>query len=244
MYPREWFDTYWRGNLRKEVFVVMSFAEEFNSIWQQAIKPAIQADLSGGGVFIAHRVDVTTLSGSIITEIYDGIAHAELIFADVSMASTGAWKGQRNGNAMYELGLATAIRPETDLVIVKSDKSDLNFDLLQIRVHQYSKDQLDVARRKFSELLENALKARATTQDRLAKYAWSLLDSDCLQLMWKHRDFQPFCMPSAPAISEQHTIRRLLELSILRCECPRDGEYRYVWTNFGKAVFRNPNMSA
>src|SRR6266496_1651619 len=122
MYPRHFFDTYWRGTLKKEVFVVMSFAAEFNPIWQKAIRPAIEEDLVNRGAYKANRVDVTTLSGTIITDILDGIAHATLIFADISVMSCGKWKGQRNGNVMYEVGLAHALRPDTDIVLVRSDR--------------------------------------------------------------------------------------------------------------------------
>src|SRR2546427_12585464 len=100
MYPRAWFDTYWRGSLKMEVFIAMSFAEEFNPIWKHAIVPAIQEDLEGGKRYLAHRVDITTLSGSIVTEIFDGVAHAKLVFADISVMPTGPCAGQRNGNVM------------------------------------------------------------------------------------------------------------------------------------------------
>jgi hypothetical protein len=72
MYPREYFDTYWRPNLKNEVFVIMSFAPEFGDVWTQAIRPAVEQDTRESP--FAHRVDATTLAGSIITEILDGIA--------------------------------------------------------------------------------------------------------------------------------------------------------------------------
>ena len=45
MYPREFFDTFWRGDLRNEVFVIMSFDDEFRPVWEHALKPAIETDL-------------------------------------------------------------------------------------------------------------------------------------------------------------------------------------------------------
>src|SRR5882757_5517845 len=239
MYPRTWFDTYWRGTLKPEVFVAMSFAEEFKNVWENAIKPAIETDLEGGGKYKAHRVDVTTLSGSIVTEIFDGIAHATLFFADISMMTTGAWKDQRNGNVMYEIGLATAIRPETDMVIFKSDNKDINFDLLQIRVHQYSKDNLDDTRQKFFKFLTGALEARKNAKNQIAKHTWSLLDADCLSLMLQ-KDHKPFGQKADAGIAERLTIRRLLELGIIQCEYKGGCSYNYVFTDFGNAVIANP----
>ena len=66
MYPREYFDTYWRGDLKNEVFVIMSFAPEFQPAWEDAIKPAIEVDtgrikgdeeLKGTGVFLSSNND-------------------------------------------------------------------------------------------------------------------------------------------------------------------------------------------
>ena len=244
MYPRAWFDTYWRGTLKPEVFVAMSFADEFNSVWENAIKPAIENDLEGGGKYTAHRVDVTTLSGSIVTEIFDGIAHATLVFADLSTMTTGDWKGQRNGNVMYEVGLATAVRPETDMIIVKSDDEDISFDLLQIRIHKYPKEKPSEARQIFGKLLTGALAARKNAKSLLAKYTWSLLDRDCLNLMLRQGDYKPFGQTDCVSIPELLTIRRLLELGIIRCEYTGGCSYNYVWTDFGIAVTQNPNSPA
>lgn len=38
MYPRHYFDTYWRPDLRDEVFVAMSFDKQFDSAWNTIIR--------------------------------------------------------------------------------------------------------------------------------------------------------------------------------------------------------------
>ncbi len=98
MYPRDFLDSYWRPAVRDSVFVAMPFHDEFTPIWRDAIQPAIEQDLQPH--LQAERVDATTLSGSIITGILDGIAHARVVLADISIAQEGRWKGQRNGNVM------------------------------------------------------------------------------------------------------------------------------------------------
>src|SRR3972149_11872807 len=108
MYPREYFDTYWRSEIRNEVFVAMPFHDEFTPIWTKAIKPAIENDNTLN--LKARRVDVSTLSGSIVVEIMDYIAHARVVLADISISESGKWKGQRNGNVLYEVGLTHALR--------------------------------------------------------------------------------------------------------------------------------------
>jgi hypothetical protein len=159
------------------------------------------------------------------------------------MMTTGNWKDQRNGNVMYGLGLATAIRPETDMIIVKSDDKDINFDLIQIRTHQYPKDDAGKAKQKFSELLAGALAARTYKKSQMTKHTWSLLDRDCLNLMLRQGDHKPSGEKDA-SITELLTIRRLLGLGIIRCEKTGDYSYIYVWTDFGIAVTKNPNSPA
>ena len=57
MYPREYFDTYWRGDLKNEVFVIMSFADEFKEVWESAIRPAIEDDTDENQAELACLVD-------------------------------------------------------------------------------------------------------------------------------------------------------------------------------------------
>ena len=88
MYPREFFDTYWRSEIKDEVFVAMSFHDEFTPVWEMAIRPAIEQ--GSGGQLRARRVNATVLSGSVITDILDGIAHSRLVLADISVARKGS----------------------------------------------------------------------------------------------------------------------------------------------------------
>lgn len=111
MYPRDYFDTYWRPELLNEVFIAMPFSGEFDAPWQSMIRPAIEQDQIPS--LAAHRVDATILAGSVITEILDGIARSRLVLADISITAEGKWLGQCNGNVMYEVGLAHSLRQAT-----------------------------------------------------------------------------------------------------------------------------------
>jgi hypothetical protein len=59
VYPRDFFDTYWRTELRDEIFVAMSFDDEFAPAWRTAIHPAIEQP--PGPQLRARRVDATIL---------------------------------------------------------------------------------------------------------------------------------------------------------------------------------------
>ena len=62
--------------------MAMSFAEECDEVWEQAIKPAIEDDLESPNDYQAKRVDAATISSSIHSDILDGIAHSTLTFFD------------------------------------------------------------------------------------------------------------------------------------------------------------------
>ncbi len=91
MYPRDFLDSYWRPTLKDIVFVAMPFHDEFSGVWEQAIRPAAEQDLTPP--LAAVRVDISSLSGSVVTDILDGIAHARIVLADISIAQGGKWRG-------------------------------------------------------------------------------------------------------------------------------------------------------
>jgi hypothetical protein len=246
MYPREYFDTYWRPELKNEVFVIMSFAPEWENVWTQAIRPAVEQDTLGQP--FAHRVDATTLAGSIITEILDGIAHAKLVFADVSVCSSGRWAGQRNGNAMYELGLAHALRPASELVVVRSDTEQINFDIAGIKIQSYDRDDLPIARQTFARLLGDRLADLNQVKHLKTIQAVESLDADCLNLLASTSQNDFFSVTPAKTMGEvmaeissgtKDAVRHLLALGIIRFDANTSaGAHAYHWTGFGCAVLR------
>ena len=246
MYPRDYFDTFWRGDLRNEVFVAMSFAEEFGPVWTDAIKPAIEEDNKLG--LVAHRVDATALCGSVITEILDGIAHARLVLVELSVCRAGRWTGQRNGNVMYELGLAHPIRQPAELVLLRSDSEPLDFDIAQIRVHHYKPDDLSSARRLVARRIPDALAEIDAVKGLRVDHVASQLDADCLGLAARTGHGPYFHVPHASTMrdvmeqtarGEKNAIARMLELGLLRFDSNFEANlYAYHWTSFGDAVLR------
>lgn len=248
MYPREFFDTYWRTTLKPAVFVAMPFADEFTPVWEVAIKPAIEIDLNDSGQrFTAHRADISKISDSIHTEILDGIAHSTLIFGDISIMATGDdWNGQRNGNVMYEIGIAQTIRPATDIILVRSDTGKIMFDVSHIRITEYDRGNLVAARKQFAECLTEAVKERKNKKSLLTQRLRDRLDAESMKLMVKvfrrKHNFETFRMPSPHYTDgERQTAIRLLDLGIFRCVTPEDLRYQYVWTDFGRDCYAHPN---
>lgn len=119
----------------------MSFDPRFTSRFERVIQPAIARISVGGTDLTAHRVDRSTISDSIIAEIIEGITTDMLVLVDITTIAIQDERPIRNGNVMYELGLAHAIRQPEEVVIFRSDSDPLLFDVSGIRVHTYAPDE-------------------------------------------------------------------------------------------------------
>ena len=96
-------------------FVLMPFSNAFEDAYAVAIRPACEA----AGAY-AERVDQQIFAGSIMDRVYNQIAKADLIIADMS---------ERNANVFYEVGYAHALGKTT--VLVTKSEEDIPFDLRQ-----------------------------------------------------------------------------------------------------------------
>ncbi|MEO7862940.1 MAG: hypothetical protein ABIU05_21375, partial [Nitrospirales bacterium] len=131
MHPNLYLRTFWRSNFQPSIFVAMSFAGAFERRFTEIIEPAIQEVTYHGTQLSASRVDLSKTGDSILTDIIDGIAHAVMVLADVSVIGNDAKTGEtyRNGNVMYEVGLAIASRQSAEVLLIRDDKSPFLFDV-------------------------------------------------------------------------------------------------------------------
>ena len=97
------------------VFVLMPFSAAFDDAYEVAIQPACDA----AGAY-AERVDKQIFVGSIMDRVYNQIAKADVVVADMS---------ERNPNVFYEVGYAHALGKTT--ILVTRIESDIPFDLRQ-----------------------------------------------------------------------------------------------------------------
>ncbi len=102
------------------VFVLMPFKPEFDDIYRYGIKEACEK----AGTY-AERVDEQIFQGSILDRIYNQIAKADIIIADM----TG-----RNENVFYEAGYAHALGKPTILLTQHID--DIPFDLGSVDIYR------------------------------------------------------------------------------------------------------------
>lgn len=95
------------------VFVLMPFSKKYTDIYEVGIKPTCQSV----GAY-CERVDEQMYDGSILGRIYNQIAKADLVIADMS---------ERSPNVFYETGYAHALNKR--VILLTQNPDDIPFDL-------------------------------------------------------------------------------------------------------------------
>lgn len=104
----------------------MPFSEDFDDVYQLGIKGACESS----GAY-CQRVDEQMFDGTILDRIYNQIAKADVIVADL----TG-----RNPNVFYEVGYAHALGKRVILLV--QEVEDIPFDLKQHAAVIYKKGKI------------------------------------------------------------------------------------------------------
>lgn len=116
---------------RPHAFAVMPFGKkkgfdgqiiDFNAIYTQLIKPALEE--AGFEVF---RADEETVSGDILTDMFQELLLADLAIVDMSID---------NANVFYELGIRHAFR-KRGVVHIQSGRAYMPFDIFNVRTIPY-----------------------------------------------------------------------------------------------------------
>ena len=184
MHPGIFIDELWDGRESATVFVAMSFAKQYESRYREIYEPAITCLRVGEQQVKPIRVDERKSGDSIITEIVRGIAESMVVIADISaMSVSGDNDVNRNGNVMYELGIAHAAKAPDKVLILKDDVKDVIFDLTSIPYEVL--DFTDIARAK--NIVSNLIKDRIEEGDKiydfkLKSYAKSMSPGEFNQL--------------------------------------------------------------
>ena len=223
MYPAQLFNLFPPFPRDERVFVAMSFDTRFDARWRNVIAPAIRSLQINGRAMEPVRVDTRRVGDSILTEILTGISKNRLVFADIT--TLGLLDGQpvRNANVLYEIGLAHAVRLPEEVIIFRSDRDRLLFDVSTIRVNTYSPDEDPVAARNLlaTTLLE-AVREVDLRRNLAAQQSAEMLDHTMYLVLSQtatngslehpaQRTMGDF-VGKAPTIS---AINRLLELGLL-----------------------------
>lgn len=243
MHPRTFLDSFWRNDLTNEVFVAMAINDRTQARWETIFRPAIEAEPIGGLSLRARRTDISKTGDSILTEIADGVGHAQLVMADVSVVDRWVENGQerfaRNANVLYEVGLALACRQPVEVVLVRDDDDALLFDVTTIPTTHFDPDDVVTSAGIIRSLLNDRLAERALQADLRVQGTLESLSQFELNVIRQNRHLQVLSwsgssLPAAVAMA----LPGLLQRRILRLALPLDpsGIARYEWTTFGRVI--------
>jgi len=256
MYPSQLFSLFPPFPRENKVFVAMSFDPRFDERWEKVIRLGIRRVTVKGTNLEARRVDTRKVSDSILTEILTGISNYLLVFADITSLGLADGKPIRNGNIMYEVGLAHAVRLPEEVILFRSDEDPLLFDVAHVRVNYYDPDnkheesQERVANAVLDAIKELDLRRNLAVQravDSLDFAGWNILLSAQDEVRHPVVRNMGDALGHASAIA---AISRLLDMGILQTQytkvtpeqltqnydMPVEELVRYRITSFGKVV--------
>lgn len=185
MHPNAFLKSLWRNRILDQVFVAMAFDKRFDERFEKVIKPAIEAETFSGIALSAHRVDNSRTGDSILTDIIDGIAHSRLVLADVSVIDEGRFTQTpvRNGNVMYEVGVALACRNPSDVLLIRDDTKRFLFDVSTIPHMEIDFSDTGTAVESLREAISGRLHASDLLNDARIQIAAQTLTEDEIRIL-------------------------------------------------------------
>ena len=229
-------------DFRPEVFVAMSFAPKFKARYSEVIEPAVRSVTIGKTRLEPRRVDLSRSGDSILTEIMDGIAHSQMVIADISTTHRhcGTKTACRNGNVMYEVGLAVACRQPCEVLLIRDDADSLLFDVSTIPVLTLDFRDVGEAQATIAQTVVARLRERKTLWDYRVERALLALSQAELEVLRTWCEFatnQVFGVENAMNFLMLSAIPRLLDKGVLQLAGSFDlGCPAYMWTPLGYAV--------
>ncbi len=131
-------------------FVIMPYSDPYETVYQEAVKPAFEAD----GVDMTHtRADKTVRVGDLNDSVWVEIAGAGLVIADVTAP---------NPNVFYEVGLCVALGK--DIFFLKDKIKDLPADFQGAHYYEYDLSNPTDIREELELALKNWSKQRKATE--------------------------------------------------------------------------------
>jgi hypothetical protein len=221
LHPNIFLKTFWRPELKPQVFVAMSFAPQYPQRFNDVIAPAIRAITIEGTLLQPYRVDLSKSDDSILTEIMEGIAHAQLVLADVSSIGKDSVSGipYRNGNVMYEVGIALACRQSHEVLLVRDDSDRFLFDVSTIPHMTMDFTDTTKARQQLQIALMERLQEQNLVNDARVQLAIASLSAGEIDLLKYVASLPPtnaWGRQNEGDVAELVSIPRLLDKQLIR----------------------------
>lgn len=243
MYPKLFFENFWASEQKNSLFVCMPFDSRLDAKFNIIEKVAKELGFEN-----AIRVKEDWVANDITYKILDGISNSKTLLFDLSddPKSPCEFSKQTNGNVLYELGIATAIRqPEDILLIREKSKTILPFDVSGLTVNEYEEElKEDWLKEKLSRVLSNQKWYKSKRVDSAAKSIDSF-GLRLIHLIYKKRPtdrdhFNDEAIPEEWRTEAKLAILRMMDLGIIWFATAKKGtEYAYHWTPFGREVIKN-----
>jgi hypothetical protein len=241
-------------DLRPQVFVAMSFSPAYDERFEHVIKPAIESIPVGDKRLTAFRVDNSKSGDSILTDIVDGIAHSQLVLADVSTIAHDSKSGNsyRNANVLYEVGIALACRQPSEVLLVRDDNDKFLFDVSSIPHKRINFIDVQAATTELQKELIERLRERTHVNDARVQLAISGLSNEEAKMLKQIANYPPttaFGRPNTDRVDffGINSIPRLLDKQLIRLvgEFKEGGHPAYVCTQLGRVVaeYVNTNLT-
>lgn len=245
MYAKFFFERFWEGEQRNELFVCMPFHDAFDSRFKDIIVPSSKE----AGFNNAVRVKEDVEGSVVMTKILDGIANSKMVLIDFTDDPKSPCIHSRhvNGNVLYESGIAHAMREPSAIVMIRDqDPSTADFDVRGLTINQ-PKDGI-LTKDWLSTFLRTSLENHNWAESRRVKAAAQSIDEIGLMLMYnigsRPKDWNHFNTLNQPAEIKM-SVLRLLDSRILWFATggsQNPTEHAYHWTSFGYEVMKYLKM--
>jgi hypothetical protein len=222
----------------------MSFAGPYEERFQKIIRPAIEEIDVRKEKLRANRVDLSKSGDSILTDIMDGIAHSELVLVDVSTVGNDTKTGERyrNGNVMYELGLALACRQPSEVLLIRDDQDKFLFDVSTIPHKHMDFTDPEEAKAGLKEELHSRFRERNHLRDArilLAVAALTGQERNILNAFSAYGAEQTFWLQNSGFGTIAGLPRLLDKQLITTAGVTDDGQAMFRWTRLGYVIANN-----
>jgi len=247
MYAKYFFERFWEGEQRNELFVCMPFDDSFDGKFNDTMNTAAQK----AGFEKAVRVKEEWDANVITDKIFNCIANSKMLLFDLSDDPKSPCKHSKqvNSNVLYELGVSNAMREPQDIVLIREEPSSrLPFDISGMTVNGHTgplkvdwlSTRLDEARGQQEWHKSKRVKAAAQSMEEIGlKYMY---DFGSRPMRYQH--FNVWKKPPEVKMA----VMRLMDLGILRfaAKCypdQRGYECSFYWTSFGREVMKDLGIS-
>jgi hypothetical protein len=244
MHPNAFLRTYWRLELRPQVFVAMTFSESYLPRYTRVIEPAVRRLAVNGLTLSAYRVDDSQTGDSVLTDILDGVAHSQFVLADVSVIGRDSVTGvpYRNANVLYEVGLALACRLPEEVLLIRDDREKFLFDVSTVPHLTVDFTDETTAQQTLADALADRLKAQAYARDARVRLALAGLTNSEIallaELVKEQADGARGWNPGGTVLSVyEHATSRLLDKGVIKVVGVFEGGVPgYALTPLGRQV--------